>query len=706
MLPGEGSERRHVVPHVHPGALNRSRRSATMALMTPPLVHLRAMVCGARRGWVLLGLVVGCSRGEVERSVTVEPRDARPVEPRAEPKKGASGDDPAELARLIREGFSKYEHRIPMRDGVKLHTHVYVPKDASQTYPILLLRTPYSVQPYGIDSYPGPVARTLQRFAPSSQFLREGYIIVHQDVRGRMMSEGTFVDVRPVLTGQPGPKDIDESTDAYDTIDWLVKNVPSNSGRVGMWGISYPGFYAAQGAINAHPALKAVSPQAPVTDWFVGDDFHHNGALFLEDAFDFYASFGKPRPQPVARSSWGFDYGTDDHYAFFLKLGPLSNVNQRHFKSEIVFWNDVVQHGTLDEFWKARNPLPHYRNIKPATLVVGGWFDAEDLYGTLATYQAIERQSPGAKNSLVMGPWRHGGWSRSDGDALGDISFATRTSLFYRQNIEFPFFERHLKGKGDGKWPEAWVFETGINEWRTHDAWPPREAKAATLWFQAGGKLGAAPPAGDDVAFDEYPSDPAKPVPFRGRISSDRGSDYMIDDQRFAAYRPDVLVYSSGVLEEDVSLAGPLEASLWVSTTGTDADFVVKLIDVFPENYPAPEPNPRELIMGGYQQMVRGEVMRGKFRRSFERPEPFVPGEPTLVKFTLPDVSHTFRPGHRLMVQVQSSWFPLVDRNPQQFVDIYSAKESDFRAATHRVHRAPGRLSSLSVSVLRGKLPP
>jgi putative CocE/NonD family hydrolase len=609
-----------------------------------------------------------------------------------------------ELTRLIQERFTKFEYRIPMRDGVKLYTVAYVPKEPGK-YPVMLTRTPYGVQPYGVDTFPS-AHRALQRFAPSAHFIKEGYILVHQDVRGRMMSEGEFVDVRPYRPGKKD-KEIDESSDAYDTIDWLVKNVPRNSGRVGLWGISYPGFYAAMGAIDAHPALRAVSPQAPVTDWFLGDDFHHNGAFFLEDAFDFYASFGKPRPAPVPKITWGFDYSVEDRYRFFLELGPLGNVNERYFKGERAFWNDLMAHGTLDDYWKARNPRPHYKKIKPAMLVVGGWFDAEDLYGALETYRAIEKQSDGTKNTLVIGPWTHGGWARSDGDGLGPISFAAKTSHWYREQVEVPFFERYLKDKNKDKEPvpEAWVFETGVNEWQSYDRWPPRDSREATLWFQPGGKLAGSPPPASAPGFDEYVSDPAKPVPFRSRVVNERGNEYMIEDQRFAAARPDVLVFQSDALDEDLALAGPLKASLWVSTTGTDADFIVKLIDVFPEGYPTPAADPQKTLMGGYQQLVRAEVMRGKFRDSFEQPTPFAPGEPAQVRFSLPDIHHTFRPGHRLMVQVQSSWFPLVDRNPQKFLDIYGAKEADFQRATHRVFFSPERPSSLGVTLLRGRLP-
>jgi putative CocE/NonD family hydrolase len=617
-------------------------------------------------------------------------------------------DSDAAAVRAIREHYTKYEYRIPMRDGARLFTIAYVPKDSTRTYPIMLQRTPYSVSPYGVDNYPDVKdGRALRKFAPSRGFIREGYIFVHQDVRGRLMSEGTFVDVRPHATTRGA---IDESTDAWDTIDWLVKNVPTNNGRVGSWGISYPGFYAAQTAVDAHPALKAVSPQAPVTDWFMGDDFHHNGAFFLADGFDFYASFGKPRPKLTKKSVWGFDHDVSDIYDYFLAMGPLTNANTKYLENGIAFWNEMMAHPTRDDWWKARDPRPYYRNVKPAVMTVGGWFDAEDCFGALETYRAFEKQSPGAENVLVMGPWRHGGWARNDGDRHGDITFGQKTALHYRDAIELPFFRRHLKGKGRGDAApatEAFVFETGTNVWQTYSAWPPREARKATLHFHARGRLGAAPPAAgeDESGFDAYVSDPGKPVPYRAKTGTEIDADYMSDDQRFASRRPDVVTFSTGDLEADASFAGPLEAKLYVSTTGTDADFVVKLVDGYPEDAADPDPNPSGAHMGGYQQLVRAEVMRGKFRNSFEKPEAFEPGKPVLVHFTLPDIAHTFRTGHRIMVQVQSSWFPLVDRNPQTFTDIYAAKEADFRAATHRVWRTPDKASSLDVTLLRGTLP-
>jgi len=573
-----------------------------------------------------------------------------------------------------------------MRDGKKLFTAVYAPKDGAQTYPILLVRTPYGVAPYGSAKYP-------ESLGPSAIFTTSGYIVVYQDVRGTHESQGDFVDVRPYIPNKAAPRDIDESSDAYDTIDWLIKNVRNHNGNVGIWGISYPGFYAAMGAIDAHPAVKAVSPQAPVTDWFIGDDFHHNGALFLAPCFNFLADFGRPR-EP------GFRHGTADGYQFFLDLGPLSNVNARYFKGKVKFWNDVLKHGSYDDFWKARTMLPHLKSIKPAVMTVGGWFDAEDVYGPLHVYEAIERQNPGAYNILVMGPWVHGGWARRDGDTLGDVRFGAKTSLFYREHIEFPFFEHFLKGKPDPQLPEAFVFETGRNEWQKREAWPPKNAAARSIYLHENGELSFKDPPEAANSFDEYLSDPAKPVPFIESIHIGMPVEYMVADQRFASRRPDVLVYKTEALKKDLTVAGPITASLFVSTTGTDADWVVKLIDVYPNDFNNAEQNGTSSRMGGYQQLVRGEPMRGKFRNSLEKPEPFEPEKLTKVEFVLPDVYHSFRSGHRIMVQIQSSWFPLVDRNPQKFVDIYSAVESDFQKATQRVYRSRDSASAITLRVL------
>ena len=614
-------------------------------------------------------------------------------------------DTDADYARAIREHYTKYEHMIPMRDGVKLFTIVYAPKDTSRAWPIMFRRTPYSVGPYGVENYANEKnGRTLRRFAPSAQFLRDGFVFVHQDVRGRNASEGTFVDIRP-RAAKKG--EIDEATDAWDTIDWLVKNVPNNNGKVGVWGISYDGFYAAQTAIDAHPALKAVSPQAPVTEWFLGDDFHHNGVLFLADAFDFYFSFGRPRPKPTKKSQWqSHDHDGLDGYDFFLDVvGPIANVDEKYFEGKIGFWKDLMAHPNRDDFWKARDPRPHYaKDAKPAIMTVGGWFDAEDLFGPLETYRAFEK---GAKNEnvIVMGPWRHGGWSRTEGDRHGDVTFGQKTSAFYKAEIELPFFQRHLKGRKGAALPEAFVFETGMSTWQRYPSWPPPGAKRETLYFHPQGRLSTKPPPGGSSGEDAYVADPAKPVPYRGKIGGEIDADYMSDDQRFAARRPDVLVYDTGALDADVTLSGPIEASLWVTSTGTDADFVVKLVDVYPGDTADPDPNPSGVKMGGYQQLVRAEIMRAKYRESYETPKPLVPNEPALVRFALQDVAHTFRAGHRMMVQVQSSWFPLCERNPQTFVDIPYAKESDFRAATHKILRTPDRASQISVTIARGRLP-
>ena len=606
---------------------------------------------------------------------------------------------PEEKPVPVKEAYTKYEYRIPIRDGVKLHTTVYIPKDDSQTYPMLLTRTPYSCAPYGVDKYPDKVG-------PGPHYQKAGYIFVSQDVRGRWMSEGIHVDMRPHIPNKKGTE-FDDSSDTYDTIEWLIKNVKGHNGKVGQWGISYPGFYTVCGMIDAHPALKASSPQAPVTDWFIGDDWHHNGALFLPHVFNFMPRFGKPRPDPTTKYPYlPFEHGTPDGYKFFLEMGPLKNADAKFFKGDIAFWTEVMKHPNYDDWWKARNIRQHVKNIKPAVLTVGGWFDAENLFGALETYKASEANSPPKNNSLVMGPWYHGGWSNDPGEKLGDVSFNAKTSEYYRDKIEFPFFEFHLKGKGDNAVPKAWVFETGTNVWRKFDAWPPKGTKASSLYFRMGGSLQET--SYDNLGstidlnpIDEFVSDPAKPVPFIGKTTISMSREYMTADQRFAANRTDVLVYQTPVLEKDTTIGGPIDVELYVSTTGTDADFVVKLIDVYPDDFPDLVPNPTEVKMGGYQQLVRGEPFRGKFRNSFEKPEPFKPGEVTKIKFSMPDTLHTFRPGHRIMVQVQSSWFPLVDRNPQTFTDIYMADEKDFKKATHRIYRDAEHPSSVTVRVLK-----
>ena len=599
----------------------------------------------------------------------------------------------AELRDYIRANYTKSEYLAPMRDGVRLFVSVYAPKDATKRYPIWMMRTPYTVEPYGADNYRGSLG-------PSEFFARDGYIFAYCDVRGLGKSEGKFEHVRPYIPNKTSPNQIDEASDTYDTIEFLLKTIPNHNGRVGAWGISYPGFYATMAILSGHPALKAVSPQAPVTEWFIGDDWRHNGALFLAHVFGFMSSFGRPRTGENEVPGPGFDYGTPDGYDFFLRMGPLGSADKNFFKGQIEGWRDLVSHDTYTDYWKSRDPLPYLKNVQAAVMTVGGWFDAEDAYGALHTSEAVGKQSPATVNILVEGPWSHGQWNRGPGEELGDVSFHQKTAEYFREHIEFPFFQHFLKDQGGEKFPGAYVFETGRNEWHQLDRWPPKNGAKKTFYFQSGGRLASAPPTAGGEEFDEYVSDPAKPVPHIPYISTGMSAAYMTADQRFAARRTDVLVYETEPLDADLTIAGPLAASLYVSTTGTDSDWVVKLIDVYPGDSPDPDPNPTGVRMGGYQQLVRGEPFRGKFRKSYETPVPFEPGKPDKVEFQLPDVFQTFRRGHRIMVQVQSSWFPLVDRNPQKFVKIDEAQPSDFQKATQRVYRSAKLPSSLTVNVL------
>lgn len=589
----------------------------------------------------------------------------------------------------VKANYTKFEYRVPMRDGKRLFTSVYVPKDTAKPYPILLNRTPYSVAPYGADQYKADIG-------PSALFGKDGFIIVYQDVRGKNMSEGEFINMTPHTASG-----INESTDTYDTIEWLLKHLPNHNGRVGTWGISYPGFYTAAGMINAHPALKLASPQAPITDWFTGDDFHHNGALFLPHAFNFLFSFGQPRPEPVVAVRTPFDHKTPDGYQFFQNLGPLYNANERYMKNQVAFWTDMMKHPNYDEFWQSRNLRPHLRNIQPQVLTVGGHFDAENLYGAWEVFKNVEKQGHAKDNRIVMGPWYHGQWARDLGEFLGDIRFNAKTSEWYRENVELPYFKHILKDGPDPKLPKALIFETGANVWRRYDQWPPATSQPRQLYFHPNGKLSFTAPQETSQAFDEYVSDPHRPVPYIPQIANRMTREYMTMDQRHASRRPDVLTYVSDVLEEDLVLAGPVSPRVFLSTTGGDADVVVKLIDVFPDDYPDPNPNPTGVVMGGYQMLVRGDVFRGRFRESYTVPKAFTPGKPEKVEWNLPDIHHNFRRGHRIMVQVQSTWFPLVDRNPQKFVpNIYEAREADFEKATHRVWRTRELPSQLGLTVL------
>ena len=581
-----------------------------------------------------------------------------------------------------------------MRDGVKLFTAIYTPKDPTGTYPILLQRTPYSVRPYGPDAFP-------QELGPSPRFQQEGFIFVYQDVRGRMLSEGDFVNMRPQRSVSGAA--VDESTDTFDTIEWLLRNAGRNNGKVGQWGISYPAFYTAVGMLSGHPALKAVSPQAPIVDWFQGDDFHRNGALWLPHAFNFMVSFGKPRPTPSTAWPPPLRHGTSDGYAWFLRLGSTGATRQ--FTADVAFWNEMLDHPDYDAFWQGRNLRPQLKDVRPAVLTVGGWFDAENLYGALQVFKTLDRQSPATDSRLVMGPWFHGGWERSKGDRLGLVQFGADTSDWFQAEVLFPFFMHHLKDAPEPLLAKATVFETGTNRWHRLESWPPKGARSARLFLQPKGQLGFSPPAADGGA-DSFASDPAKPVPFTEQLAIGMPREYMTADQRFAGRRPDVLVFQTGPLAEDLTLAGPLRPELFVATTGTDADWVVKLIDVYPDDFRNPDfkegGSPWERTanpMGGYEQLVRGEVMRGKYRDSLERPQPFAPGQPTRVAWSMNDICHTFRKGHRVMVQLQSSWFPLMDRNPQVFTDINKARPEDYRPATHTVFHDAARPSGLEVGV-------
>jgi uncharacterized protein len=601
----------------------------------------------------------------------------------------------------IKDNYTKKEIYIPMRDGTKLFTSIYAPKDKSEKHPILMNRTPYSCSPYGENNW--------RAFWGShwKYYMRENYIIVLQDVRGRWMSEGEFEDVRPFMKDKKPNSDIDEASDTYDAIDWMIKNLPDNNGNVGVFGISYPGFYSTMAAASGHPALKAVSPQAPVTEWFLGDDFHHNGAFFQMDAFSFYSGFGKPRPKPTTLGSPGYDFKIKDNYEFYLKAGSLKNLANM-IGDSIKFFHEMYKHPNYDDWWKARDARRAMYNIKPAMLVVGGLFDAEDCYGAWNLYKAIEKQSPATDNKIVMGPWSHGQWGQRDGIQLGNIKFGSNTSIWYQNNIEIPFFNYYLKGKGSNpNFAEALIFFSGANEWRKLPQWPPALMDETPIYFNTNGKLHWNKPAGKNI-FSEYVSDPSKPVPYTEDVHQNRTNAYMTDDQRFASRRTDVLTFQTDVLNNDLTLAGPVIADLLVSITGTDADFVVKLIDVFPDdfNYPGAagqqgRAGAGSYLMGGYQMLVRGEIMRGKYRNSFETPTPFTPNKVDRVKFDLPDVAHTFKKGHRLMIQVQSSWFPLADRNPQKFVNIYECSEADFQKATIRLYHDGTNSSSIILPILK-----
>ncbi|MFC1730235.1 CocE/NonD family hydrolase [candidate division KSB1 bacterium] len=577
--------------------------------------------------------------------------------------------------------YDKAEFMIPMRDGVKIYSQVYFPKDRSQKYPVMISRTPYGVGNYGPEEF-----RT--GLGPSIEFAKEKYIFVYQDVRGKGQSDGQFIHHPVYVKDKKDLSDTDENSDMYDTIEWLLKNIPNHNGRVGQWGISYGGWETAMGMINAHPAIRASSPQGTPGDQFTGDDYHHYGAFRLLYAFTWTAGNARiPGAERVGIEG-------DDAYDFFLNLGPVSNVNKNLFKDQVPTWNEFMEHGTYDEYWQSKNVLKDMHGITHPVLNVVGWFDAEDYYGALGIYYSIETLNPENKSTLVVGPWRHGGWARSSGDSLGQLDFGSNTSGYFQKNIQFPFFNYYLKDKGGFEMPEALVFITGSNRWQSFGQWPPENAEDKNLYFQSGGTLSFTPlDETSDDACDTFISDPGNPVRYTAEKRRSQGNLWIIEDQRFAAGRPDVLVYESEVLSEDITIAGPIIASLNVSTTGTDADWIVKLIDVYPPDAPG--------NLANAQIMLAGEVFRSKFRNSFSDPEPVVPEQVTKIEYDLLDKAHTFLKGHKIMVQVQSTWFPLIDRNPQKFVDIYHAEESDFQKAAHKVYRSGIYPSHLRLKVIK-----
>ncbi len=593
----------------------------------------------------------------------------------------------------IAANYDKKEYMIPMRDGIKLFTAVYTPKAKDVPYPFLMQRTPYSCAPYGEANYS-------TRIGPSMDLVRDGYIFVRQDVRGRYMSEGTFTWTAP---NKDNPKEWDESADTYDTIDWLIKNVKNNNGKVGTFGGSYPGFYVTVGMMDAHPALKATMPSAPMGDLWRGDDGVHNGAFMMPHNINFISSFGIKRPMPLQKYPAGkLKYDTPDGYQFWLDHGPLTNLNPKHFKGEIIHWEEYLQHPVYDEFWKSRNVEPHLKNIKPAVMSVGGWFDAQDIKGPFIVYNGIKENSPKTSNRLIIGPWYHGSWFTAPGDRSANIPWGSNTGEYYRKELEFKFFGFYLKGRGNMDLPAVMAFNTGANQWKSLDKWPPDVTNHQRFYLMANGKLSTEDVSQTGEPFDEYISDPKKPVPYTSEITTRFGNDWMVEDQRFVATRPDVIVYQSEILQEDMTVSGPIKVNLTVSTSGTDADFVVKVIDVYPNDAKDPDPNPQKIKMGGYQMLLRGDPIRAKFRNSLEKPEPMVPGEPTAINYQLTDVFHTFKKGHRIMVQIQSTWFPMIDLNPGKFMDLFNdAKAEDFKKTTQRIYHSNQQKSSITFDVYK-----
>tara|TARA_B100000780_G_scaffold279138_1_gene255880 strand:+ start:3229 stop:5076 length:1848 start_codon:yes stop_codon:yes gene_type:complete len=601
----------------------------------------------------------------------------------------------------LKAHYDKQEYMVPMRDGIHLCTAVYTPKDSTSEYPFLFLRTPYSIKHYG-EEYP-----EFSKMAPSFEFVKQGYIFVFQDIRGTYKSEGKFVVQRPIRNDKFDTFAIDESTDNFDTIDWLLDNISGHNGKVGQWGISYSGWTTVMGMIDPHPALAASSPQASPSDMFIGDDWHHNGAFRLMYTFSWMASTAQDRSVTTTKAVQAFDYGTPWGYEFFLNAGRTDQLNEKYFDGKISSWSDFVEHPDYDDFWQRQVALRHLENITHPILNVAAWFDSEDFYGPLSIFQTIERTTPDNQSSIVIGPWSHGGWASTDGASLGDIKFGSKTSLFYQDNFVFPFFEYHLKGKGNWNPAKATAFETGNNVWRNFDQWPPKDLEMKNLFFHKNGLLSFdIPDENSKIEFDDYIDNPNNPVPFSTSIVNKAGDIWMVEDQRLASIRPDVLTFQSNILEQDITIAGPILASLFVSASGTDADYFVKLIDVLPTSNDGPETvesneiDTTQVEMAGYQMLLGVEVMRAKYRNSMSHPEPLIPGKITPITFNIWDKLHTFKRGHRIMVQVHSSWFPAYDRNPHRFMNIYQAEGPDYLTCKHKIFRSSEFPSHIKLPVL------
>jgi hypothetical protein len=582
--------------------------------------------------------------------------------------------------------YNRQEVMIPMRDGVKLFTVIYTPKDQKEKLPFLMLRTPY-----GVKHYPSP-----ERQGYIKDMAEEGYIFVFQDIRGRYLSEGTF-KMQRFSRDKKDPKAIDESSDTYDTIDWLLKNIPQNNGKAGMYGISYDGWTTIIAATDPHPAMVAVSEQATPSDMFINDDFHHNGAFRLSYGFEYSVL------TEAAKTDSLYNFGEYDTYDWYLKLGPLSNINKKYAHGTLPTWNNFIKHPNYDEFWRKQALAYRLDTPRVATQHVSGWWDQEDMVGPQDAYKVLEKHDNNHKNFIVMGPWNHGGWAGGTGKSLGNIKFDEQeTGVYFRKEIQAKWFAWYLKGKGDGKFAEAISFQTGSNQWKSYSAWPPKEATNKKIYLHANGKLSFDAPAATETKFDSYVSDPAKPVPYRARPIEEtygpgsRWYPWLTEDQRFVENRPDVLSWQTDTLTQDIIVTGNPLAKIFAATTGTDADWVVKLIDVYPQEYK------KELKMSGYELMIADDVFRGRFRKSFEKPEPMTPNKEELYTIDLHGVDHVFKKGHRIMVQVQSTWFPIIDHNPQKYVpNIYKATTADYQKATEMIYHTAGAASCISLPVVK-----